>query len=79
MIIRYPLNCRRDGKKKRKSLGTRVGGFIGASEPATQRTKKTTTANSLNELPIEKIGPGPFQPRRIKINEQQLKELSAVH
>ena len=31
---------------------------------------------SLNELPIEEIGPGPFQPRK-KINEQQLKELSS--
>ena len=42
----------------------------------TTQTHTNNTAKSLNELPIEEVGPGPFQPRK-KIDEQQLSELSA--
>ncbi len=58
--------------EKRKSLGRGLDALLGG---ATQE-QKNNTANSLNELPIEEVGPGPFQPRK-KINEQQLSELSA--
>jgi ParB family chromosome partitioning protein len=58
--------------EKRKSLGRGLDALLGG---ITQE-QKTNTAKSLNELPIEEVGPGPFQPRK-KINEQQLSELSA--
>tara|TARA_Y100000780_G_C13655012_1_gene406212 strand:+ start:86 stop:967 length:882 start_codon:yes stop_codon:yes gene_type:complete len=58
--------------EKRKSLGRGLDVLLGG---ITQE-QKTNTAKSLNELPIEEVGPGPFQPRK-KINEQQLSELSA--
>ena len=58
--------------EKRKSLGRGLDALLGG---ATQRHTSNTT-KSLNELPIEEVGPGPFQPRK-KINEQQLSELSA--
>ena len=58
--------------EKRKSLGRGLDALLGG---ITQE-QKNNTANSLNELPIEEVGPGPFQPRK-KIDEQQLSELSA--
>ena len=58
--------------EKRKSLGRGLDALLGG---AAQEQKKPNP-KSLNELPIEEIGPGPFQPRK-KINEQQLKELSS--
>ena len=58
--------------EKRKSLGRGLDALLGG---ATQ-THTSNTTKSLNELPIEEVGPGPFQPRK-KINEQQLSELSA--
>ena len=58
--------------EKRKSLGRGLDALLGG---ATQTHTRNTT-KSLNELPIEEVGPGPFQPRK-KINEQQLSELSA--
>ena len=56
--------------EKRKSLGRGLDALLGG---AAQEQEKPNP-KSLNELPIEEIGPGPFQPRK-KINEQQLKEL----
>ena len=44
--------------EKRKSLGRGLDALLGG---ATQE-QKNNTANSLNELPIEEVGPGPFQP-----------------
>ena len=58
--------------EKRKSLGRGLDALLGG---AVQEQEKPNP-KSLNELPIEEIGPGPFQPRK-KINEQQLKELSS--
>jgi len=58
--------------EKRKSLGRGLDALLGV---ATQEQDKPNP-KSLNELSIEEIGPGPFQPRK-KINEQQLKELSS--
>jgi len=58
--------------EKRKSLGRGLDALLGG---AAQEQDKPNP-KSLNELPIEEIGPGPFQPRK-KINEQQLKELSS--
>ena len=58
--------------EKRKSLGRGLDALLGG---AAQEQEKHNP-KSLNELPIEEIGPGPFQPRK-KINEQQLKELSS--
>jgi len=43
--------------EKRKSLGRGLDALLGG---ATQE-QKNNTANSLNELPIEAVGPGPFQ------------------
>ena len=58
--------------EKRKSLGRGLDALLGG---AAQEQEKPNP-KSLNELAIEEIGPGPFQPRK-KINEQQLKELSS--
>jgi len=58
--------------EKRKSLGRGLDALLSG---VTQE-QKSNTANSLNELSIEEVGPGPFQPRK-KIDEQQLSELSA--
>jgi len=58
--------------EKRKSLGRGLDALLGG---ANQEQEKLNP-KSLNELSIEEIGPGPFQPRK-KINEQQLKELSS--
>ena len=58
--------------EKRKSLGRGLDALLGGST----QTQTSNTTKSLNELPIEEVGPGPFQPRK-KINEQQLSELSA--
>ena len=57
--------------EKRKSLGRGLDALLSG---VTQE-QKSNTANSLNELSIEEVGPGPFQPRK-KIDEQQLSELS---
>ena len=46
--------------------------MLGASEPAQQTIKAD---EAIHQLSIEKIGPGPFQPRRT-IREEQLKELA---
>ena len=59
-------------QEKKKSLGRGLEVLLGASEPA-QRTIKPDEA--IHQLAIEKIGPGPFQPRRT-IREEQLKELA---
>jgi len=59
-------------QEKKKSLGRGLEALLGASEPA-QRTLKPDEA--IHQLAIEKIGPGPFQPRRT-IREEQLKELA---
>jgi len=48
-------------QEKKKSLGRGLEALLGASEPA-QRTLKPDEA--IHQLAIEKIGPGPFQPRR---------------
>ena len=56
---------------KRKSLGRGLDALLGG---VTQEHKEPSQ-KTLNELPIEEIGPGPFQPRK-NIDEQQLKELS---
>ncbi len=58
--------------EKRKSLGRGLDALLGG----TTQTDTNNTTKSLNELPIEEVGPGPFQPRK-KIDEQQLSELSA--
>ena len=59
-------------QEKKKSLGRGLEALLGASEPA-QRTLKPDEA--IHQLAVEKIGPGPFQPRRT-IREEQLKELA---
>ena len=59
-------------QEKKKSLGRGLEALLGASEPA-QRTIKPDEA--IHQLAVEKIGPGPFQPRRV-IKEEQLKELA---
>ena len=46
--------------------------MLGASEPAQQTIKPN---EAIHQLAVEKIGPGPFQPRRA-IKEDQLKELA---
>ena len=58
--------------EKRKSLGRGLDALLGGV--TTQQTSSST--KTLNELPIEEVGPGPFQPRK-NIDEQQLSELSA--
>ena len=57
-------------QEKKKSLGRGLEALLGASEPA-QRTIKPDEA--IHQLAVEKIGPGPFQPRR-SIKKEQLKE-----
>ncbi len=59
-------------QEKKKSLGRGLEALLGASEPA-QRTIKPDEA--IHQLAVEKIGPGPFQPRRA-IKKEQLKELA---
>ena len=59
-------------QEKKKSLGRGLEALLGASEPA-QRTLKPDEA--IHQLSVEKIGPGPFQPRRT-IKEERLKELA---
>jgi len=59
-------------QEKKKSLGRGLEALLGASEPA-QKTIKSDEA--IHQLAVEKIGPGPFQPRR-SIKEDQLKELA---
>ena len=59
-------------QEKKKSLGRGLEALLGASEPA-QRTIKPDEA--IHQLAIEKIGPGPFQPRRT-IRKDRLKELA---
>ena len=59
-------------QEKKKSLGRGLEALLGASEPA-QRTIKSDEA--IHQLAVEKIGPGPFQPRRA-IKKEQLKELA---
>ena len=59
-------------QEKKKSLGRGLEALLGASEPA-QRTIKPDEA--IHQLAVEKIGPGPFQPRR-DIKEEKLKELA---
>ena len=59
-------------QEKKKSLGRGLEALLGASEPA-QKTIKPNEA--IHQLAVEKIGPGPFQPRRA-IKEDQLKELA---
>ncbi len=59
--------------EKKKSLGRGLEALLGASEPAQQTIKADDEA--IHQLSIEKIGPGPFQPRRT-IREEQLKELA---
>tara|TARA_B100001250_G_scaffold148024_1_gene126806 strand:+ start:965 stop:1846 length:882 start_codon:yes stop_codon:yes gene_type:complete len=58
--------------EKRKSLGRGLDALLGGAAQAQEKPNP----EALNELSIEEIGPGPFQPRK-KINEQQLKELSS--
>ena len=58
--------------EKKKSLVRGLEALLGASEPAQQTIKAD---ESIHQLSIEKIGPGPFQPRRT-IREEQLKELA---
>ena len=58
--------------EKKKSLGRGLEALLGASEPAQQTIKSD---EAIHQLSIEKIGPGPFQPRRT-IREEQLKELA---
>ena len=59
-------------QEKKKSLGRGLEALLGASEPA-QRAIKPDEA--IHQLAVEKIGPGPFQPRRV-IKEERLKELA---
>ncbi len=58
--------------EKKKSLGRGLEALLGASEPAQQTIKPD---EAIHQLSVEKIGPGPFQPRRT-IREEQLKELA---
>ena len=59
-------------QEKKKSLGRGLEALLGASEPAQQTIKPD---EAIHQLAVEKIGPGPFQPRRT-IKEEQLKELA---
>ena len=59
-------------QEKKKSLGRGLEALLGASEPAQQTIKPN---EAIHQLAVEKIGPGPFQPRRA-IKEDQLKELA---
>ena len=56
---------------KRKSLGRGLDALLG--NPGEVETKNQK--QGLTEIPIEQIGPGPFQPRK-QIDESQLKELA---
>ena len=59
-------------QEKKKSLGRGLEALLGASEPAQQTIKPD---EAIHQLAVEKIGPGPFQPRRA-IKEERLKELA---
>jgi len=59
-------------QEKKKSLGRGLEALLGASEPAQQTIKPD---EAIHQLAVEKIGPGPFQPRRT-IKDEQLKELA---
>ncbi len=59
-------------QEKKKSLGRGLEALLGASEPAQQTIKPD---EAIHQLAVEKIGPGPFQPRRA-IKKEQLKELA---
>ena len=56
---------------KRKSLGRGLDALLG--QPGEIETKNQK--QGLTEIPIEQIGPGPFQPRK-QIDESQLNELA---
>ena len=56
---------------KRKSLGRGLDALLG--NPGEVETKNQK--QGLTEIPIEQIGPGPFQPRK-QIDESQLNELA---
>ena len=56
---------------KRKSLGRGLDALLG--QPGEGETKNQK--QGLTEIPIEQIGPGPFQPRK-QIDESQLNELA---
>ncbi len=56
---------------KRKSLGRGLDALLG--QPGGVETKNQK--QGLTEIPIEQIGPGPFQPRK-QIDESQLNELA---
>ena len=56
---------------KRKSLGRGLEALLG--QPGEVETKNQK--QGLTEIPIEQIGPGPFQPRK-QIDESQLNELA---
>ena len=56
---------------KRKSLGRGLDALLG--QPVEVETKNQK--QGLTEIPIEQIGPGPFQPRK-QIDESQLNELA---
>ena len=58
---------------KRKSLGRGLDALLG--KPGEVETKNQK--QGLTEIPIEQIGPGPFQPRK-QIDESQLNELAPV-
>ena len=55
---------------KRKSLGRGLDALLGQPGAETKNQKQ-----GLTEIPIEQIGPGPFQPRK-QIDESQLNELA---
>ena len=59
-------------QEKKKSLGRGLEALLGASEPAQQTIQPD---EAIHQLAVEKIGPGPFQPRRT-IKDEQLKELA---
>ena len=54
--------------EKRKSLGRGLDALLGGST----QTHTSNTTKSLNELPIEEVGPGPFQPRKKIEKESQV-------
>lgn len=56
---------------KRKSLGRGLDALLGQPGEAETKNQK----QGLTEIPVEQIGPGPFQPRK-QINEPQLNELA---
>ena len=56
---------------KRKSLGRGLDALLGQPGEAETKNQK----QGLTEIPIEQIGPGPFQPRK-QIDESQLNELA---